>query len=199
MSQPVYSRRRAKRKPRPLDPVRLEELALSYVARFATSSGKLHSYLERKLRERGYVDEQEGGEPPDIAAIVTRFVDKGYVDDEGYARSRARGLLQRGYGARRIGQSLSQAGIAPELRAEVDPAETERREAAAAYARRRRFGPYGVEPDQDAEEDLLERRKRREKQMAAMLRAGHELSIAVAVIDAASLVELEQWIAEARE
>ncbi|MXP28172.1 hypothetical protein GRI58_04970 [Porphyrobacter algicida] len=199
MSQPVYSRRRAKRKPQPLDPARMEELALAYVARFATSSGKLHAYLERKLRERGYVDEQEGGEPPDIVAVVTRFIDKGYVDDAGYARSKARGLLQRGYGARRVGQALTAAGIAPDLRAEVDPGEAERREAAIAYARRRRFGPYNAASAHENDGDSLERRKQRDKQVAAMLRAGHDLSVAVVVIDAATLGELDQWVAEVRE
>ena len=43
---------RTRPNPRPLDAPRLEELALSYVARFATSAAKLDDYLRRKLRER---------------------------------------------------------------------------------------------------------------------------------------------------
>lgn len=54
-------RDRPKRIPKPLDSVRLEELALAYVARFATSAAKLEDYLRRKLRERGWDGE---GDPP---------------------------------------------------------------------------------------------------------------------------------------
>ena len=45
---------RTRRRAKPLDRTRLEELAVAYVARFATSAGKLKAYLQRKLRERGW-------------------------------------------------------------------------------------------------------------------------------------------------
>ena len=78
-------RSRPPRKPRPLDPARLEELALAYVARFATSGGKLEQYLIRKVRERGW----EADRPADPRAIVERFVELGYLDDEAYARAKS--------------------------------------------------------------------------------------------------------------
>ena len=49
----------------PVGAAKLDELALSYVGRFATSRGKLVDYLRRKLRERGWEGE---GDPP-LAAI----------------------------------------------------------------------------------------------------------------------------------
>ncbi|WP_374408391.1 regulatory protein RecX [Pelagerythrobacter sp.] len=175
---------RKRRPPKPLDAARLEELALAYVARFATSAAKLEGYLARKLRERGW----EGERAADPAAIAARFVDLGYIDDEAYARSRAGGLLRRGYGARRVEQSLRGAGIGEEVRAEVEPGEHARRAAALTLARKRRFGPFAAEaPD----------RERREKQMAAMVRAGHGFDEARAVLDAASVDEAEGWVAEA--
>ena len=51
---------RPDRKPSPLTATRLQDLALSYVARFATTRAKLEAYLVRKLRERGW----EGDDPP---------------------------------------------------------------------------------------------------------------------------------------
>ena len=93
--------RREGRKASPLDSARLQELALAYVARFATSAAKLEAYLKRKLRERGW----DGDGEPDIAALVRRYVELGYVDDEAFARARSGGLLRRGYGARRVGQA----------------------------------------------------------------------------------------------
>ena len=65
----------------PLDESRLNELALRYVGRFATTRAKLRSYLARKLRERGWGGERE----PDVAAIAERFAAQGYIDDSSYA------------------------------------------------------------------------------------------------------------------
>lgn len=190
MSRPA---RRPRRPPAPLDAARLEELALAYVARFATSAGKLGSYCRRKLRERGHAGQEEGAPAPDVAALVERFVSKGFVNDAGFARAKADGLLRRGYGRRRIGEALRADGIAESLREEVAPGETARREAAMTYARRRRLGPFAHDPfDQNDP-------RAREKQLAALLRAGHDSGHARRVLAAASPAELEEWIAEARE
>ena len=178
-------RSRTRRKARPLDPARLEELALSYVARFATSAAKLESYLVRKVRERGWEAEQ----PPEPGGIAERFVALGYLDDEAYARAKSGGLLRRGYGPRRVAQALGAAGIAESVREDIRVGEAEERRAAVALAARRRLGPWGPARDQDL----------RQKQFAAMLRAGHGFDAARAVIDAPTVAAAEQWAAEAEE
>lgn len=180
------SERRERRPPRPLDAARLEELALAYVARFATSTAKLEGYLARKLRERGW----DGERPAEPAEIAARFAELGYIDDEAFARARAGGLLRRGYGARRVDQALRGAGIDEELRVGARPGERARREAALTLARKRRFGPFGAEPPD---------RERREKQIAAMIRAGHGFDDARAVLDAKDGEEVERWVADAAE
>jgi regulatory protein len=167
---------------RPLDSVRLEELALAYVARFATSAAKLDGYLKRKLRERGWAGEDEAP----VAVLVAKFVAAGYIDDEAFARGRSAGLLRRGYGQRRIAQALGAAGISEEVRTVVRAGESEQRRAALAMARKRGFGPYGAEPAD---------RAAREKQIAAMLRAGHRLDSARELVDAASIEAAEDWAA----
>lgn len=172
-----------RRNPRPLDAPRLEELALAYVARFATSAAKLEGYLRRKLRERGW--DGEGAAP--VAEIVARFVAAGYIDDAVFARARTGSLLRRGYGVRRIGQALDAAGIAEDVRAEVRAAPAEQRRAALALARKRRIGPFG--PD-GADRAV------REKQLAAMLRAGHPLDSARELVNAPSIAAAERWAAE---
>ena len=169
-----------RRVPKPLDSARLEELALAYVARFATSAAKLEGYLKRKLRERGWAGE---GEAP-LAGLVERFVTSGYVDDTAYARARTGSLLRRGYGRRRIAQTLHAAGIAQEVREEVRPGEAEQRRAALALARKRRFGPFGTSPPD---------RPLREKQLTAMLRAGHPLDSARELVDSATIESAEIW------
>jgi len=173
---------RERRKPRPLDPTKLEELALAYVARFATSAAKLERYLVRKLRERGWDGERE----PDLAALVGRYVALGYIDDAAYARSKGGSLLRRGYGPRRVRQALAEAGIDEATRAEARASAAAERRAALALARKREFGPFGpARPD----------RRQREKQLAAMLRAGHPLDSAREMVDAASEAAAEEWAA----
>jgi regulatory protein len=172
-----------KRAPKPLNPALFEEMALTYVARFSTSAGKLERYLKRKLRERGW----EGAAEPEVAALVGRYVELGYVDDEGFAREKSASLLRRGYGGRRVGQALREAGIAEDLRERMRPSETAARRAALTLARKRRFGPFGSQP--------LDRAVR-EKQVSAMLRAGHTLDNARGIVDARSIAEAESWAAE---
>ncbi|MDE2595639.1 MAG: RecX family transcriptional regulator [Sphingomonadales bacterium] len=174
----------ARRVPKPLDSARLEELALAYVARFATSAAKLQQYLARKLRERGWEGE---GDPP-VAATVARFVALGYVDDAAFARSRSASLLRRGYGRRRVDQTLGAAGIDEAVRGAVRPGAGAQRRAALVLAGKRGFGPFGkAAPDRAA----------REKQIAAMLRAGHPLDSARELVNAATIEAAEEWVAAA--
>jgi regulatory protein len=175
-------RQRKGRKPRP--PVTgegLNELALAYVGRFATTRSKLTLYLSRKLRERGW-----GGErPPDVEAVVERLAGLGYVDDAAYALSKSRSLTGRGYGVRRVSQSLRAAGIEEEdARPARELAETEAVEAALRFARRKRFGPFGTGSSD---------REKREKALAAMVRAGHpfDLSKEILSLEPGSEVDIE--------
>lgn len=174
---------RERRVPRPLDAQRLNELALAYLARFSTSAAKLDGYLRRKLRERGW--EGEGDAP--VAAIVERCVAAGYVDDAVFARTKAGSLRRRGYGDRRVDQTLNAAGIAADLREEVRGSPSEARQAALALARKRRLGPYGAAPAD---------RAARDKQIAVLLRAGHRLDIARQVLEAGTIAGLEAWAEE---
>lgn len=176
-----------RRAPKPLDPAQLRDLALSYVARYATSGAKLERYLKRKLRERGWADEGQG---PDIGALVARYEELGYIDDAGFARSKASSLLRRGYGARRVAEVLGQDGISASIREDVAGSEADLRHAALSLARKRRFGPFGRElPDAE----------RKQKQVAAMLRAGHSLDFAREMVDAASEDAALEWAHELDE
>ncbi|MBT2185381.1 regulatory protein RecX [Sphingobium nicotianae] len=163
---------REKPAPRPLDAEALEALALHYVGRFATSRAKLVAYLGRKVRERGWT----GDEPASVEMIAERLVSLRYVDDEAYATMKSGAMQRRGLGGRRIAEALRQDGIAQHLSAQASPSAAERWEAAHRLARRKRIGPFATErPD----------RALREKHLAAFIRAGHDLDLARAWVDAA--------------
>ncbi|GEN99607.1 hypothetical protein NSE01_14400 [Novosphingobium sediminis] len=178
---------RQKALPPPLDKAALDALALTYVARFATSSGRLSTYLKRKLRERGWAEET----PPDVPAIVARMAERRYVDDAAFSAAKGESLRRRGYGARRIDTALNHDGIAEPLRAAARGSETERRHAVMAFARRKRFWPYSGEPCLDP--------AMRRKHLAAYLRAGHGLDHVRRVMEARDLDDLEEWADEYAE
>lgn len=176
------------RKPRPpLDARRLDETALFYVGRFATSRSKLISYLKRKIRERGWEDSAE----PDVEAVAERLMRLGYIDDAAYALSKARTLTARGYGAGRVRQSLHAAGIGEDDGAGArELAAASAVSAAIKFAKRRGLGPFAAQE--------LDPRGH-EKALSAMIRAGHGFALAKAILSLAPGIEVdEEQLAEAR-
>lgn len=174
----------------------MRDLALSYAARFATTGAKLEGYLARKLRTRGVAEDEDGRvRELDVTGIVTRMIELGYVDDDAYARGRSRDLTARGYGARRVEQALWAAGVEEDVRSDNAPSDAASRRAAIVLAKKRRFGPFAVARDDDV--DAEARHKLREKQVAAMLRAGHVYDHVRFILDAAATSEIEEWLAEA--
>ncbi len=192
---------RKPKKSRPLDAAMLRDLALSYAARFATTGAKLEGYLARKIRTRGVAEDDDGREIAlDVTGLVTQMIELGYVDDEVYARGRSRDLTARGYGARRVEQALWAAGVEEDVRADNAPNEAQSRRAAVVLAQKRRFGPFGHSPDEtDETDDPAIRHKAREKQVAAMLRAGHLYDHVRFILDAAASEEIEEWLLEAED
>ena len=149
--------------------------AAHYIERYATSSGNLRRVLEAKVRRRA----RARGEAPDehgemIAATVARFVDLKLVDDERFAEAKLASLRRRGTSARMAAAKLSEKGVERDLiETALAADESDDRTAAEAYARRRRLGPYR----------LRDRRARRDRDVAAMVRAGFSYCDAAAAID----------------
>lgn len=162
------------KRPRPpLDGDSLRDLALRYVGRFATSRAKLLAYLSRKLQERGW----DGEGPPAPERLVERLAELRYVDDRSFAVMKSAALTRRGYGARRVAQTLRADGIADADREEADvQVDNDSWAAADRFARRKRIGPYAVAATDQ---------KQREKAIAAFLRAGHSFETARRWTDAA--------------
>ena len=146
----------------PLTGALLERLALRYVERYATTRARLTDYLKRKIRERGWEEEAPEADPE---ALAEKLAGLGYIDDRAFGEARAVAMGRRGLGARRVSQALRFAGIGAEDAEALAPMiEAEATASALAFARRRRIGPYAGEmPD----------RPTRERQVAAMVRAGH--------------------------
>ncbi len=176
------------RTPRKATPQSLENAALYYLGRFASSSENLRRVLMRRVDRSARLhdtDRDEGRAAVD--AIVARFQTSGLVDDRAYAEGRVVALHRRGVPARGIRGRLMEKGVAAHHieAALVGLAETgENTDLAAAVnlARRRRLGPY---------RPSSARADKREKDLAALARAGFSYDIARRIVEAETTDELE--------
>ena len=144
---------------------------------------KLERYLRRKLRERGWDGRGRAGR---LAALVERFVARGYVDDAAYARAQERraccgAATARGGSTRRWARRASPRKLRDEVRAGRG----------GRAARGAGAGPQAPASARSA--TAPPDRAAREKQIAAMLRAGHPLDSARELVDAASVEAAEEW------
>lgn len=191
------SKQRGPRKPPgPVTQAWLQRAALYYLERYSASSAQLQRVLARKvetrLRQRGEAGDAEIAGPARamVAGIVEQAVSGGYVDNASYARARVASLRRRGGSQRAIMAKLREKGLDPALITEAlaedvaahsdadagdDPEARAQREyeAAEAYARRRRLGAHRIPPQPE----------RRDRDIAAMARAGFALALAIRVID----------------
>jgi regulatory protein len=117
-----------------------------------------------------------------IVDLIERYRRSGLLDDAAFAQARAQTLHQRGVSVRAIKARLTEKGVSgPEIDAalralaeDTDADTTPDLEAARRTARRRRLGPWRNGDERDA---------RREKDLAALARAGFSYAVAKAVID----------------
>lgn len=194
-SPPNTKNRGRARGPRKATPKHLENAALHYLGRFASSAENLRRVLMRKVQRSAHfhgTDADEGR--AEVDHLVERFLRAGLVDDAVYAAARAASLHRRGASKRLITARLREKGVAAEtiegalasLDAEAADAELA---AAVTLARRRRLGPFRAKP---RPQDRKRAAKERELALAALARAGFSYDVARRVVDAASADELER-------
>lgn len=185
------SRRRV---PRKVSRAYLERAALAHLGRHASTVANLRRLLMRRI---GRSIEAHGTDPDEAAAwleaVLVKLVRLGYLDDRAYAMSKARYLLRHGKPRAAIGAALAAKGVPAEvieqtLGALAGEGTNLDLIAAAAFARRRRFGPYRT-GDGDARDGG------REKTLAAFARAGFSYAVTRRVLDAPDRDTLEAELA----
>ncbi|GAA0599685.1 RecX family transcriptional regulator [Caenispirillum bisanense] len=192
---------RRRKRPRKVTADYLENAALYYLERFATSAANLRRVLLRKVelsaREHG-TDRDDGAAL--VEALVARYQAAGLLDDAAYAAGRARSLHRQGGSTRAIRARLAAKGVAAavvEEAVEDLSAETDGNPdvaAAIAFARRRGFGPFR-RPALGLRAAAADPAERRLKELAAMARAGFSFDIAARVIDAPDRDALDDLLA----
>jgi regulatory protein len=172
-----------RREPRPPGPppnaARLQEAAVAHLARFAATEAGLRRVLMRRVDRWKRAAEAFGMTETEAAVaagkqaaaeVAKKMVASGSVDDAAFAQSRARRLLRGGKSRRAALAHLAAKGVDNETAAAALPeGEEAELDAALAFCRRRRIGPFGP-----AEPGTEERRKA----MAALARGGFGRDVA---------------------
>lgn len=182
---------RKQKKPRKATQKSLENAALYYLQRYASSAENLRRVLMRRVDRSARAhdtDPEEGAKLVDD--LVQRYRDAKLVDDAAYATMRVASLRRRGGSARAIRANLMAKGVSND---DIDQALADDTEdtpmaeliAACAYARRRRLGPWR---EKDREE-------RQERDLGALARKGFSIDTVRQVIDADSVDDLDERIA----
>jgi regulatory protein len=179
--------------PRAITPEYLDKAALFYLERYASSAENLARVLMRRVEKAarvGISDREEGKAM--VAALVDRYRTRGLLDDRTYAEGRAKSLLRQGRPRAAIARRLAAKGVGSEaidaaLDGLVEDSADPDLSAAVAYARRRRLGPYRVK----------DRAGFRDRDLAALGRAGFSYDLARKVVAAETPEVLEAMLAEA--
>lgn len=176
--------------PRRISAGYLENAALHYLERFASSTENLRRVLMRKVLRAA---QHWGDDPAEGAALVEALIDRyqraQLLNDSQYAEARSRSLHRRGGSTRMIRAKLAAKGVEADI---IDGALDDLREdvgddpdlaAAVAFARRRRLGPFRPPEAREANRD---------RDMAALGRAGFSHEIARKLVRADSPEDLEE-------
>ncbi|NVJ90362.1 MAG: RecX family transcriptional regulator [Methylocystaceae bacterium] len=176
--------------PKPVSPGSLRAAALRYIDRFATSRENLRQVLMRRVQKSNYYHETSIVEGMSwIEDLLNKLEAANFINDAQYAEMRAGALHRKGTSLRVISMKLKEKGIsdqhietALEALREETQSENLERDAAIALARRRRLGPWR---DPAKREDL------KEKDLAAMARAGFSYDLAREIIEAENVKTLD--------
>ena len=181
---------RERKPPRPVTAASLENAAVYYLSRFASSSGNLRRVLMRKVARgaRNAEDGQAEAGAQMVEALIARYLDKGLLNDRAYAAQAASSLARRGASRYSIAGKLAQKGVESELVTQTiadlnEEGEATELAAACALVRRRRMGAYRT-PEKRADF--------RDKDLASLARAGFRLDLARRVLRAKDIEALER-------
>lgn len=203
--------------PPPPDRTRLREVALAHLARFAATRHDLEQVLFRRVARWERAALKAGVDRDDLTGksealrdvikeVAADMVRLGAVNDEDYARARARRLVRSGRSGKAVQAHLASHGVDAPLReaaleGAVESFSAQETELAAALvlARKRRLGPFASLPrlnsrvTAQAEDDGPQAEQAmRHKALGVFARSGFGHDVARRVLDMEA-EEAEEW------
>lgn len=164
-----------KKPPKKISPTYLQNAALHYLQRYATSAGNLRRVLMRKIKKSclHHGHEVESFIPL-VDDLINRYISSGLLDDASFARAKTATLRRQGKSQRMIEAKLTAKGlmktdIVTALQ-ESDAEGDAEFDAALALTRKKKLGKFRLRASSDPD---ISR-----KDMAVLGRAGFSYAIA---------------------
>jgi regulatory protein len=176
MQKKPHTRQTTRKIPRKISKTYLENAALHYLQRYATSSANLRRVMMRKIEKSCKHHETDAADfIPLLDDMLARYAATGLLNDQVYAEARTASLRRKGESKGSIQARLSLKGltrdqIAGALATADEGKEEPELEAARAFTRRKKIGPYRSRALQDP--------KDAQREMAAMARGGFSYDVA---------------------
>jgi regulatory protein len=162
-------------------PAALSQVAIRYLNRRDASRQRLTTHLEDWIRRRGNPPDPAPARPL-IRELVERYEASGVMNEQRLATNAVESLRARGQSSRAISYKLKQRGVettAIDSALAVDRAQNKNAEleAATALVRKKRLGPF---------RPAAERAEKRQRDLAALARAGFDFETARRALGASS-------------
>lgn len=172
---------RGRKRPRKITPKYLENAAVFYLQRYSSTIAGLRQALVRKIdrsvREHGGTRSEH---LPAVEEVLQKLERSGLLNDQSFTLHKADSLRAAGRSTRVIALKLRQKGVPTALAnthiARVK-AEIPDHDAARMHARKKKLGPFRRVAD------AATRKEFRQKDLAAMARAGFGYDVAKRIVD----------------
>jgi regulatory protein len=169
--------KKSAKKPRKLSKTYLENAALHYLGRYASTAANLRRVMRRKIQRSAKAHEQN---PDEFIAIVedmiTRYIRSGLINDEVFTRARVESLRRSGASRKTIAVKLQMKGVESDMATEhAKGSEDDEIAAAHVFARKKQLGPYRKKTPHDI-------KKEQAKDIGKMARAGYSYEVIKSVL-----------------
>ena len=164
--------------PKPPTKSRLRNIALYYLDRFESSEENLRTVLHRRIDKYAFLNKEYNPEPAYQWAeeVITECLSQNFVNDERFAEFKINNYLQAGKSKRYIEQKLKQKGIDERIVAKYfENSFYSELETALNFAKKKKIGRFRI--------DEAQRLENRQKDLAALVRAGFDYDIAKQVLE----------------
>ncbi len=176
---PETEQPKRKRPAKKITPQRLKNIGLYYLKRFESSVENLRSVLQKRVnqyaKENPDFNKQEAYQW--VEDVLAEFEKLHYLDDKRFTEIKVRSYLAAGKPARYIQNKLREKGITnAQIEDMLDDFGYNPQEMALKLAKRKKIGPF--RPDEES------RKINRQKDMAALIRAGFDYDVVAEIIGA---------------
>ncbi len=167
--------KKTRKTPKKISKKYLENAALYYLQRYATSVENFRCVLVRKIKRSCQFHKTPIDEfLPLVDELVQRYTAVGLLNDAVFARAKTASLRRQGKSARAVQSKLQQKGVTSDdierALEEVDEDADAEFQAALKIARKKKIGPFRIKETRDPK-DL-------QKELAILGRAGFSYEIA---------------------